>query len=89
MSSDLARRYALSSIQEELNQATVPTHAHGTLSGYNNHHCRGPLCRTAVQEHRGEPRPPTWGPEREVWEVIRSVLADRRAEKAVAQRRAQ
>lgn len=69
-----ARRFALASIQEELHQTTVPTHVHGTLNGYNNHHCRGPLCRAAVIEARGTAKPPTWGPDRAVWEVTREML---------------
>lgn len=79
--SDLARRYALESIQTELGQPEIPSHVHGTLSGYNNHGCRGPLCRMAIHEYRGKPRPPTWGPELVVWETVRSVVADMRVER--------
>lgn len=69
-----ARRFALASIQEELRQTTVPTHVHGTPHGYNNCHCRGPLCRAAIIESRGTAKAPSWGPDKAVWELTREML---------------
>lgn len=81
MSEEIARRFAMASMLEELQQTTVPTHVHGTSNGYNNHHCRGPLCRAAIIEARGTAKPPTWGPDLVVWETTRSVLHDMQAER--------
>lgn len=74
MNHETARQFAIASATLELAQPDIPDHVHGTFGGYNNHGCRGPLCRMAVAERRGSPRRPSWGPDLLVWEATRDML---------------
>lgn len=86
MNRETARQFAIASAALELAQPGIPEHVHGTAGGYTNHGCRGPLCRMAIAEHRGSPRPPTWEPDLLAWEATREMLhsiqAERRREHA-------
>lgn len=72
----LARNFAIASMTEEMRQGDIPKHVHGTIGGYNNYGCRGPLCRAAMAERGSAPRPPLWEADRIVWETVRETMLD-------------